>query len=470
VSKQNKVVADLEGKPSLGTLISSHGATRMMFSLLLLNILVQFTRPQDWIPGLGPILELIRFPFLLSLLAFFIWLPRAQFTLNRVTKAMIALLVIQAVFILIGSKYIFDGFIVNDGWARAKWRDLAQQFFGYYFPIIALCFTGIALRRLLRTLLVCGLFLSIYALSHSGRGPGGFVGDENDLALTLLLLLPFALCFLLQNTRLVSRVWLLICSISGLAGIVMTSSRGGFVGLVVALGYLLLKSKHRIVLSFLMLLMFCGVVLLAPSEYLDEVKSIADVSSGTAKSRTELWKIASRMWLDPPNILTGVGMGNFRWRVGDYESSEEIMSLGRSRASRQVHSMYFEILTELGILGFAFFLYFLYYSFFGNNRAAKNVYFAGRSLVSMQQSLVKKRNLINAVPIDEQLQQLQALQRELALISTTLQAINVSWIGVLAAGAFISIFYYPPIWVLIMLSCIVQRYARSVLDAASQIE
>jgi hypothetical protein len=58
-------------------------------------------------------------------------------------------------------------------------------------------------RLLVNAFIGLHCYLAIHALTHGGFGPGGFVGDENDVALAINTIMPLAFCSSLgaQTTR-----------------------------------------------------------------------------------------------------------------------------------------------------------------------------------------------------------------------------------------------------------------------------
>ena len=105
-----------------------------------------------------------------------------------------------------------------------------------------------------------------------------------------------------------------------------------------------------------------AIAAIAPASYWQEIESISDTDSGTADHRIELWTIATREFLDNP--VLGVGPGNFRWRIADYQTNEQQQKFGRSlAASAVVHSTYFEILSELGAVGVGSFIAMIFFLF-----------------------------------------------------------------------------------------------------------
>lgn len=171
------------------------------------------------------------------------------------------------------------------------------------------------------------------------------------------------------------------------------------------------------------LLLALFVVLVAPSSYWEEIRSIAEENTpanpyGTGAARHYTWKVAWGMFLDNPII--GVGQGNFPWNVGAYE-----LKLGftegfhqRSMAGRAAHSLYFTLMPELGLIGIALF--------------ASMVVMTVRDLRFIQRSAGSGSAAAgDALPF--------------ASLATALEA---SLVGYLFSGIFISVLYYPNFWLL----------------------
>lgn len=177
----------------------------------------------------------------------------------------------------------------------------------------------------------------IVALRIMGAG-GGFFGNPNDLATCFDLLLPLALAFGLMERGLM-RMLYFACALAMAAGVMVTFSRGGFLGLVGAGCVMLFKSaRHNRALVGCCLVAVFGLFLLAaPSGYGGRISSIFDIGgdpTGSAKARRDLLERASILALHHPVI--GVGMGN----IHIYSIHEQV-----------AHNSFLEISTELGGLG-----------------------------------------------------------------------------------------------------------------------
>mgnify|MGYP000976901369 CR=1 FL=1 len=207
------------------------------------------------------------------------------------------------------------------------------------------------------TFLAASAYVGIFAIFHGGYGPAGAWGgqDENYVAAAMSAALPFSYFGLSATRRFFVRILLLALMVTTLAATVIGLSRGGFLGIACGGLFCFLYSPRKLLATAVATVGIFAVVAFAPATYWNEVRSITDTKEGTADHRLELWKIATRAYLDNP--VLGVAPGNFRWRIGDYETQEQIERNGRSFAgSAIVHSTYFEVLSETGTVGAACFL------------------------------------------------------------------------------------------------------------------
>lgn len=424
--------------------------------IVLLNLWVLFTRPQNSIA----LLDGAYLPLILSLLPLPFLLTRFFQVLCPQTKAMLGMLILGGIWVPLAR---------NNAWALHTWVDLLQQFLAFYFPILLLFTSGNAIRSLRLIVVLIGLYLGAYASLHGGGGPGGFLGDENDICFVFVMILPFTLYPLPIAKNLSEKILYIVTLAAIFSGIVMSLSRGGFIGLVCVALYLIWKSPARLIILFFLGLSFGIAFYLAPQEYVSEIVSIKDTNTGTAKKRRDIWSVAFRVWADPPHIVAGVGMGNVRYYLRDYEPVTNQLASGTSIGGKAVHSMYLQLLAELGLLGVSLLGMFLYSSFEGNNRRIKKLRQWEKSYQQLAGSLHSSNKLQQALlfksspdqsPIkaEELAQFIQQTSRELRELEAFLGALNASFIGALSAGAFLSVLYYPPIWFMGTLSACVQRH------------
>ena len=188
-------------------------------------------------------------------------------------------------------------------------------------------------------------------LRYSGTG-----FDPNDFATTLALGIPMA--WLLVSTRRQGILyWLNLLYIPWiLFVVVLTSSRGGLLLSLFALGVIPLTYGNLTIwrkVGFLMMLAVAATIpfldfgagfysQLTPN--LNRLSTIGEeVSSGDLNHRTRIWRTGLEIFATHP--WTGVGSGTFEQAAGPY--------LDRPRAP---HNAYLAVLTETGLIGFSLFL------------------------------------------------------------------------------------------------------------------
>lgn len=273
-----------------------------------------------------------------------------------------------------------------------------------------------AFRRFYWAWLLVMSWVALFGITHGGRGPGGFLGDENDLALACVGAFPFAFYGfqLLPGWR---RFVAGGCGVLLVFAVVVSLSRGGFVGLVAAVIYCFAVSAHKL-RNFLLALVAAGVfAMLVPHDYVEEMATIQNTDKGTADTRRFLWATAWNIWKEHPII--GVGGSNFnfvagrytpkddpRWQTPDYQE--------RDWSGTTVHSTYFQFLSEMGTVGTTLYAVMVIGHF--------------RSISSLRRRARRRRDLP------------KELRSEVEIYAGSLAG---GMVGTLAAGAFLSAGYYP---------------------------
>jgi probable O-glycosylation ligase (exosortase A-associated) len=249
-------------------------------------------------------------------------------------------------------------------------------------------------------------------MNTSGSVGSNFLNDENDFAMALNTFIPFAffMTFSFKNVfkKLIGTGILLIL----IFGVISSMSRGGWIGLVAAIGFSVFRSKHRIKSLAIALLSVLALIAFAPSQYWAEVQSIS-AESGTGKARIEYWKAAVRMFVDNP--LVGVGAANGGVRMPAYIETDRDPN---TQWGRTFHGTLPQVLAELGGLGIFFYLTMIVLALKYLNRIGKISQETedGKILVYMANSL------------------------------------TAAIIAYLVTATFISTAYYPQLWALLTLS------------------
>lgn len=174
-------------------------------------------------------------------------------------------------------------------------------------------------------------------------------GNPNDLALMLNMILPLTIALLLLTRRPVLR-WLLgavICL--DCIAIMATFSRGGFLTMgVIGAAYLhiLVKRRRRaLALAAVAAALLC--VPLLPSAYLDRLDTITNIQAdetGSAQARLNDSLVAAEFVMGHPLVGAGIGMN--------------ILALNEVRGATwtEVHNVYLEYASDLGLPGLIMFL------------------------------------------------------------------------------------------------------------------
>jgi len=273
------------------------------------------------------------------------------------------------------------------------------------------------------------IYISLYSLTHEGLGSGNYFADENDVSLFINMWLPFCFFLFLNEKGLMKKSFYLTGIIVGLGAVVVSFSRGGFVGLVCASAVIWLFSPRKLV-SLLLILIAVGVLYSVTSDkYKQDMGTVTDLEENTASTRLKSWATAWDMFIDNP---LGVGGKNFPMRFNHYQGDR----FKRGMGGRVAHSLWFTLIPELGIIGIL-----LYFSLLRYN--LKDIFW------------VKRLHTGD----DENLKYMHVLS--LSFIA--------SLVGFFASATFITVLYYPHYWYLTGLIVVVANIARKQISIQSEI-
>lgn len=242
-------------------------------------------------------------------------------------------------------------------------------------------------------------------------GGGGFYDNSADLGVAMCVVFGLSLALLQAKTGRKSRIFFLVCVLAFGALILVCGSRGAIVGAAAIVLATWLKSPSKSWAPIFLALFVVGLVFLMPHASRTRFQSAEHWQGDqTANHRVLLWQAGLRMWADYP--LFGVGPANYRYvRQASYR-----INVDNDRDAYVCHSLYVEVLSELGTLG-ALAACAVIASFFFLTRR------------------IRKR--LNANGTNRQ-------DWEFCLAS----GLELAMIGYLVSGAFVSVFWYPHIWML----------------------
>jgi len=177
----------------------------------------------------------------------------------------------------------------------------------------------------------------------AGRGTGLF-GNTNDMALYLVTMLPVSLAFFFGSKGALKKAIHAACVVMMLFGIVLSYSRGAFLGVVVVGVFFALKMGRRSKFEVIALLIggVLAMIVLAPSGYGDRVLSIflpgLDPNGSADSRRGELFR---SIYVALRHPLLCIGMGNYQPNM--------------SYNGLVTHNSYTQVASEMGMI--ALFLY-----------------------------------------------------------------------------------------------------------------
>ncbi|WP_375760178.1 O-antigen ligase family protein [Corallococcus exercitus] len=179
----------------------------------------------------------------------------------------------------------------------------------------------------------------------------GVYADPNHMAMNMVLVVPLAVAFLARkSTPWVFRVLCAVSAVLAVVAIVLSHSRGGFIGLSVAMAMWAIREKRRMQAIVLGTVFVAGLAVFAPKSFWQRNETVTSFhEDASAMGRVYAWQVASRMSLDKP--LLGVGAGGFRYAWFEYAPPE-------ARRAYVAHNIFLDVIGELGWIGLLCFLVF----------------------------------------------------------------------------------------------------------------
>ena len=272
-----------------------------------------------------------------------------------------------------GSAVLFSWMIISSAWSTDSHAAVTSGLRLLQGPLIALVIVATIDRTFaFRAVIVCyvaGASASALAgiagvtksdnatLVASGRLSGG-IGDPNFLAAVLVCALLITLfAFQVARNR-GSRVVIGLAAAVCLAGIFLTESRGGVIGLVVATVAAVAFAgpvRRQILISIGVTGAFAVLYFsFAPPQSFQHLTTFT-TNGGTGRS--DLWTVAVKAFSQHP--LAGVGAGNYT-----IDEPQFLLNVNQNlpRADlvlhhEAVHNTYLQVAAELGIVGAGLFLF-----------------------------------------------------------------------------------------------------------------
>lgn len=307
------------------------------------------------------------------------------------------------------------------------------RWFVIYFLVTRILTNRWRLRVFLLTMLILNLKLAQFVVRNYamyraagvegwvlakfgvGAGSTGFFANASDFGVGMCVIFPVAGYLFFAQEKKHIRLLLFVSGVIFLAAILVCGSRGALVGALAAGAAALIKNPRKSAALLMLTMVLVGVVYFLPEASKERVESGMEWEQDkTASHRIYLWKQGLKMFRDYP--IFGVGPHNYPIvRFEHYRENDP------APGPYAAHSVYIEALTELGIVGVTP-LIVLFGLFFRLN------------------SLTRK-HLLATDPAGKR-----------SFYYCLAYGLDLGMIGFLASAAFVSVLYYPHIWILMSLS------------------
>jgi probable O-glycosylation ligase (exosortase A-associated) len=211
-----------------------------------------------------------------------------------------------------------------------------------------------------------GLKGGIYVVRSGGAnhvlGPeGSFIEGNTEIGMALNMVLPFLILLRREATHPWLRHMLSIVFGFSIVAILGTYSRGAFLGLIVVMTLLFLKSRTKIFAIVLLAIAIPVGMSTLPEKWFGRMETIQTYEKdGSAMGRLEAWKVAVAMGKDRP--LLGFGFRPF---------SKEMFERYGYTKGRDAHSIFFQVLAEHGFTGLILYAGLIIGSFLSLRRLAR---------------------------------------------------------------------------------------------------
>lgn len=173
-----------------------------------------------------------------------------------------------------------------------------------------------------------------------------YISNPNDLAMFIVMMIPFIYHSLLNKQGKHIKILYATLLLSAVILVILTFSRGGFLGLAVVLSMIIWYSRERIGLQKMIILgiifgliisFFIGKTII--DSWVGEISTTSNIHEGTSQSRLQLWKASFNIFLDHP---LGVGAGSTIHYMEEYSGGA---------LNNVSHSIWFTTLAEEGLIG-----------------------------------------------------------------------------------------------------------------------
>jgi O-antigen ligase len=368
-NKPDEATPPVRKKESATFLKRGHALT---YAALFLFTVILYARPAEFYPS--PLTHSIA--FIVGIVTLAIFVP-SQLTVEGTLTARPREVNLVLLFCLTGLLSI--PLAINPGEAWATFSDTFIRCIVIFLVLVNAVRTELRLRWLLYLAIIVSCWLSVGAINDyrlgllttegyrvSGVGTGIF-GNSNDMAMHLVTIMPIAIALSFATRGIVRKILFVASAALMMGAIVVTYSRGAFIGSLVMLGFLgwKLGRRHRLAVFALGSMIVVAFLALAPGNYSVRILSIFIPSlDPVGSSSARQGELVRSVVIAVRHPLFGIGMGNYAAEM--------------SHNGLVTHNAYTQVAAEMGMTALALYTMFVVAPFRRLGQIARET-FAARS-------------------------------------------------------------------------------------------
>lgn len=340
-----------------GNWIRRRGHT-FSFACLFLFSVILYLRPYELIPALSSLNQMAFYTGVVTLTVYAVSQLALEGNLTARPKEINLVLLLGAAAIL--SMPLAES--PADAWKT--FSEMLVKTIVIFVVFVNVVRTELRLKLLILLVLGVSVYLSINAINdyrggiflvgtledHNLRIAGrikGLFENSNDLALHLVSMVPIAVALALSGRNPLKKLIYFGIAALMIGAVIVTFSRGGFIGLVAATFVLVrrLGRKNRVATTTALVF---GVILflaMAPGAYSSRLSTIFNSAADLTASSSQRTEVLKRsIWVALRYPIFGVGIGNFHHK---------------SPRNLETHNAYTQVAAEMGLAAAVIYVLFL---------------------------------------------------------------------------------------------------------------
>ncbi|HEX5885860.1 MAG TPA: O-antigen ligase family protein [Pyrinomonadaceae bacterium] len=355
-------LTNADGSPSFMALEAGQWQDKrghsLTFAFLFLFSVILYFRPYEMIPALSSFKTMAFYTGIITLAIYFVSQMVLEGNLtSRPREVNMVLLMGLAALLSIP-------FAIDPSEAWSEFVDLAIKTILIFLVLVNVLRTELRVKMLFWLVLAVSIYLSVNVIKdyqagifklgaaeqNTQRVAGSIKNlfdNSNDLALHLVTMIPISIALALEKKNPLRKVVFFGIALLMISAVIITFSRGGFIGLI-AVTLVLVRKLGRRNKSTALAALVLGIIffiVVAPGSYSGRLATIFDSASditGSSSQRTQVLKRSVLVALRYP--IFGVGLGNFH-----HKSFQELGT----------HNAYTQVAAETGIAAMVCYIIFL---------------------------------------------------------------------------------------------------------------